>query len=182
MFSGPSFETLKASILAPAYFAPKLTLFEPQQTCAIVWGVSVEDRLTLLKSALEDQRLKSERRAALLDYISLGLAVIALGCTVAAAVLGIFTSVPSKIVGGIAGLPAVIGSVALALKVDVKASWHYRKAVKTRALLRRLCFEGPEPMTTEYITSISAEFNRLDETMAEERPRTSDVFNPPRSV
>ncbi|HEX4227256.1 MAG TPA: hypothetical protein VHZ07_01205 [Bryobacteraceae bacterium] len=129
----------------------------------------VDDKHIDLKEVLENQIWYSEREASLNHYASLALMVLALGSTLAASVLAIFSLASEKIVGGIAGLPAVIAIIALTLKLDAISNWNYRKAVKTRTLLRRLMYEGPEPMTTDYIASISAEFNRLDDVMAKER-------------
>ena len=130
--------------------------------------MSADDRYASLKESLEDQVAFSEGRATLNRHAMTALTVIGLGCTVTAAVVGIFSLGTEKTVGGIAALPAVIAGIAQALKLEAVSSWHYRKGVMTRILLRRLRFEGPDPMTTEYISSISAAFNSMDQLMAEE--------------
>jgi hypothetical protein len=131
----------------------------------------VDDRQASVEEELQDQVYFSERKASLNHYASLALMGLALGCTIAASVLGIFSLASARVVGGLAGLPAVIAFVAITLQLEAKSSWHYQKAVKTRTLLRRLRHQGPDPMTIEYIAGISEEFNLLDETMAEERLR-----------
>lgn len=143
--------------------------------------MSVDDRYTALKNRLEGQVSFSERKASLSHYASIGLTLAALICTVTAAVLGIFSSATAKTVGGMAALPAVIAGIAQSLKLDATSSWHYRKAVKTRALLDRLRLQGPEPMTIEYVSSISAEFNSLDQRMAEERQAQDRPVGPAHS-
>jgi hypothetical protein len=134
--------------------------------------MTAEQKQDSLGRILQGQVSFSESKATLSHYASLGLMATALGCTLLSAILGIFTLVSSKIVGGLAALPAIIAFIAVKLKLDTNSYWHYRKAVNTRVLYRRLMYECPDPLTHEYVEDISAAFNSLDEELAKERERT----------
>jgi hypothetical protein len=136
----------------------------------IFYLMTVHERFSHLRSLLEDQVKHSQRMATLYYVASFSLMVCALASTIAASAAGIFHLVHTpETVGWIAGLPAVFGLAAITLKLDERWQWEYRKAVRTRNILRRLLHRGPDPMTIEYVSSIDEEFSAMDLAMAEER-------------
>jgi hypothetical protein len=103
---------------------------------------------------------------------SLGLMGAALTCSVAAGVLGFFTSVSSKVIGGIAILPPLIAFVAVNLKLEAKNSWHARMVDGLSGLRSRVLYQLPEVPTVDHIAVIAAERDKLDVTMQAEWDRT----------
>lgn len=96
----------------------------------------------------------------------------ALGCSVAAAVLGFFTQVPSKVVGGIAVLPALITFVAVNLKFEAKNSWHARLYDGLNTLRSRLMYQHPEVPTLDQVARIALERDELEIKMQAEWDRS----------
>jgi predicted component of type VI protein secretion system len=120
-----------------------------------------------------------EHRLARSAYLwSQALFVLALCCSVAATICGVFFSVSGKITGGIAALPPLIAFLAINLKLDGRASWHYRKAGALRRLHSRLTFQQPEELSVNHIAAVAdARDNLVDEMQAEwDRTLTSN-FN-----
>jgi hypothetical protein len=102
---------------------------------------------------------------------SVALMVVALACSIGAAIGGIFFSVSSKIVGGIAILPPLIAFVAINLKFDAKASWHYRKRDALESLRSRLLYQQPTSPSTDSVASVASDWAVLNRTMQVEWDR-----------
>ena len=100
--------------------------------------------------------------------LSICLMVIALGCSVAAGAIGFFTNASSKVVGGLAVIPALIAFVAVNLKLEDKSSWHYRKRDELRALVSRLDYPQTELLSSDNIATISNCRNELNAKMQAE--------------
>ncbi len=98
--------------------------------------------------------------------------ILALACSLAAAVGGIFFDVSAKIVGGIALLPPLIAYVAVNLNLEPRSSWHYRKADAFRALHSRLMYQLPEIPTIENISEIAKDRDKVGKDMRYEWERT----------
>jgi hypothetical protein len=129
-------------------------------------------RKTELNDELYDAVGYSESKAVGNYRLSLALMALALSCSLAAGVLGIFTSVPSKIVGGIAVLPPLIAYIAVNLKLEDKSSWHYRKGHALRVLKSRLMYQLPEAPTVDNVAAIADERDKLHVRMQEEWERS----------
>jgi hypothetical protein len=69
---------------------------------------------------------------------SLGLMILAVGCSFAAAAVGLLLDSRGKIAGGLAILPPLIAFIAISLKLDGKSSYHYRKRDALEALHKSL--------------------------------------------
>jgi hypothetical protein len=133
-------------------------------------------RKRALTQELDGQIAYSENKAICNHWISLILMLVALGCSVTAAIIGIFLSVSSKIVGGIALLPPLIAYGVVNMKFDGKSSWHYRKSKMLSSLRSRLLYQQPEAPTVDNIAAIARERDELDLKMQAEWDKTL-VFN-----
>ena len=110
-----------------------------------------------------------EARLARLDYrSSAALVVIAIGCSVTAAIGGLFFDMPGKIAGGFAAVTPLVAFIATNVKLDGKSSWHYRKRDALNALRSRLNFQQPESFTADNIASVAADRDKLDAKMQKE--------------
>jgi hypothetical protein len=124
------------------------------------------------KTALQ-QELESAHRGAIFSayanhYLSIGLMVAALGCSVAAGAMGFFTKYSSKVVGGFAVLPALIAYMAVNLKCEAKNSWHARRADGLDKLRTQLLYEPLENPTLEQIALVAKGRVELEERMQKE--------------
>lgn len=136
-------------------------------------GISdVEERRRALAKDLEGQIAYAKVKAVCNHRISLGVMLTALGCSVAAAVSGVFFSVKPQIVGGIALLPPLLAYAALNMKFDGKSSWHYRKVYALESLLSRLLYQLPEKPTVDNIAAIARERDTMHVEMQSEWDRT----------
>ena len=117
------------------------------------WGLDRE-----LDLSIKDAELKGR----LNHLTSLGLMASALGCSLLAAILGIFSSIDAKIIGGLAVLPPVIAYIAVNLKLEEKCGWHYRKGIGLRTLRSRLLYQQPEVPSVSNIAAIARERDGLD--------------------
>jgi hypothetical protein len=109
--------------------------------------------------------LRSGKRT---HHFSLALMVLALACSVVAAVGGIFFKVPADIVGGIAVLSPLIAFVAVNLKLEGKCGWHYRRKDMLWALRSRLLYQLPESPTLENLAAIAADWDKITAEMQAE--------------
>lgn len=117
--------------------------------------------------------IEGESRLAHVNHrLSVTLMNIALGCSVAAAIIGIFFNVSPKIVGGIAVLPPLIAYIAVNLKLEGKSSWHYRKREALSALRSRLLYQQPEVPSADNIAAIAKSWEELNLKMREEWDRS----------
>jgi hypothetical protein len=103
------------------------------------------------------------------------LFILALCCSVAAVVSGVFFDISPKIVGGIAALPPLIAFVAINLKLEARSSWHYRKSYAMAALRSRLRFQLPEDPTAEHISAIAQDRDNVIDQMESEWDQTITV-------
>jgi hypothetical protein len=97
---------------------------------------------------------------------------VALGCGVLAGVLGFFTTVSSKVVGGIAVIPTLTAYVAVNLKFELKNSWHARLYDGLNTLRSRLMYQLPEVPTLEQVARIASDRDELEIKMQAEWDRS----------
>lgn len=119
-------------------------------------------RKKALQSDLENVIERSFKKARGNYRLSLGLMSVALGCSVAAGIFGVFARMP-RIAGGLALVPPLIAYVVANLKVDGKSRWHYRRIVALHALRSRLLYELPESPGVDDIAAVSSSWTTLNE-------------------
>ena len=116
-----------------------------------------------------DAELLWARANHVMSLVFMGLA---LGCSIAAAVMGFFfPQIGSKAVGGIALLPALIAYVAGTLKFEGKNSWHARLYDGLNTLRSRLLYQLPDPPSIDQIARIASERDQLEIQMQAEWDR-----------
>lgn len=76
------------------------------------------ERQDELADEMQDQVLYSEQKASINQHSRLPLVFVALGCTLAAAVLGLASLASKAVIGGIAGLRAVIAVIAATFNLE----------------------------------------------------------------
>lgn len=158
-----------------------LGLLKPQQTGHasardnwLYYGHLMEIAEELLKRKEDlskelDRAISQESHLAHLNHrFSVCFMVAALSCSVSAAILGFWTDVSSKVVGGLAILPALIAFVAVNLKLERKSSWHYRKRDGLQALRSRLLYQQPVSPSADNIAAIAEAWDKLNQQMQEE--------------
>ena len=101
-----------------------------------------------------------------------GLFILALCCSVVAAICGLFFEVSGRIVGGIAALPPIIAFVAVDLKLQARSNWHYRKAYALSALRSRLLYQLPAEPTVDNIAAIAKARDDSNDAMEKEWQET----------
>jgi hypothetical protein len=94
--------------------------------------------------------------------------IASLGCSLAAAISGIFFSVSPKIVGAVATLPPLIAYVAVSFRLELRQNWYFRKSVELENLRSRLLYQLPEEPTAENISGIAAARDKLVSDMQRE--------------
>ena len=125
-------------------------------------------RKTALQRELESAHSEAIFSAYANHYLSIGLMVAALGCSVAAGVMGFFTKYSSKVVGGFGVLPTLIAYVAVNLKCEAKNSWHARRADGLDRLRTQLLYEQQENPTLDEIALVAKGRVELEERMQKE--------------
>jgi hypothetical protein len=134
------------------------------------------DEAITRKTALEKELSRDAWWATFSAYanhwLSIISMVIALGCSVAAATLGVFTQTPAKVVGGIAVLPPLIAFVAGNLKFEAKNSWHARRSDGLSKLRSRLLYQLPASPTLEQIAAIARDRDDLETRLQTEWDKT----------
>jgi len=122
----------------------------------------VQKRLDALNQELQQDARSEEIRATRAYLFSQTLIFLALGCSAAAAIIGIsFPAVSSRIVGGLAAGSPLLAFVGARVRLDLRESWYYRKSTGLNALRSRLVFQLPEEPTVEHIAGIAAARDRL---------------------
>jgi hypothetical protein len=121
---------------------------------------------------LEAQIAYARDKAVCNHRISLSVMLVALACSVAAAIGGVFFGVRPQIVGGIALLPPLLAYAAINMKFDGKSSWHYRKVYSLESLLSRLLYQLPEHPTVDNVAAIAHERDTMHVQMQSEWDRT----------
>lgn len=94
--------------------------------------------------------------------------ILAVSCSVGAAVAGIFIRVDSRIVGGLAALPPVLAYVAVSLKLDIRENWYYGMSIGLEALRSRLLYQLPENPTVDNVSAIASARDQLIADMQKE--------------
>jgi len=103
------------------------------------------------------------------------LFTLALLCSVGAAICGLFFNASGRVVGGIAALPPLIAFLAVNLKLEERANWHYRKSNIFEALNSRLAYQLPETPTADNIAAIARDRDRAVAEMEVEWERTKSA-------
>jgi hypothetical protein len=127
-----------------------------------------EHRKARLLAELDQEIAYAESKAVANHRFSLILMGMALCCSVAAGAIGVFTTISSKVVGGIAVLPPLIAYFAVNLKLQPKSDWHYRKSYGLQALRSRLLFQLPANPSVENIAAIASARDKLNIEMLKE--------------
>jgi hypothetical protein len=91
--------------------------------------------------------------------------LMALGCSIAAAISGVFFKVSTQIVGGLAALPPLVVYLAASFRFEARENWYYRKSVALNGLRSRLNYQLPEEPTVENIAAIAAARDKLETSM-----------------
>lgn len=121
----------------------------------------VQIRIEGLANELRQAATADSRRATRAYYFSQVMLFLALGCSLAAAISGIFFSVSPKIVGGLAALPPLIAYVAAGFRLELRQNWYYRSAIALEAFRSRLLYQLPEQPTVDNISAIAQERDKL---------------------
>jgi hypothetical protein len=101
--------------------------------------------------------IKNARDNARMNHLtSVFMMVIALLCSVAAAVSGLIAKNPQA-AGLLAILPPLIAFIVTNLKLDGKACWYFNKVNAFEGLRSRLLYELPEHPSADNIAAISRE-------------------------
>jgi hypothetical protein len=128
----------------------------------------VASRKANLAAELKDTSTRTFNNARRAYLFSQLLFILALGASAGAAVGGVFFNVSSKVVGGLAALPPLIGFVAINLKLEARSSWHYRKCDAMNELHSQLMYQQPEEPTVENIASVAKRRDEVLKTMRKE--------------
>jgi hypothetical protein len=143
-------------------------------------AMPISQEIAERKARLDAELSEADRKAyglAKSAYLwSQFLFILALCCSVAAVVSGVFfNNISPKIPGGIAALPPLIAFVAINLKLEARSSWHYRKSYAMAALRSRLRFQLPEDTTAEHISAIAQDRDDVIDQMELEWDQTITV-------
>jgi hypothetical protein len=148
-------------------------------------SLELKGRIHSLAHELQQAANQESRSATKSYYSSQTMLLASLGCSLAAAISGIFFAVSPKIVGGIAALPPLIAYVASSFRLEVRQNWYYRKAVALDALRSRLLYQLPEEPTPDHVSAIAAARDTLVTNMQKEWYETITKnflgFKPPES-
>jgi len=132
-------------------------------------------RINLLDSELVKERDKAYGLAKSAYLWSQFLFTAAILCSVAAAICGLFFNLSGKAVGGIAALPAILAFIAVNLKLEARASWHYRRAYEMNELHSRLLYQLPETPTADNVAAIAKDRDTVINKMHDEWDKTITV-------
>lgn len=135
----------------------------------------VIERVSKLDSELKASSAKAYGLARSAYLWSQFLFILALCCSVAAAICGIVFNISPKIVGGIAALPPLIAFIAINVKLEARSSWHYRKSYALDALHSRLIYQLPENPTVDNVAAIARDRDKVITDMEREWDQTITV-------
>ena len=121
----------------------------------------IQSRIERLADELQKGADRQSHDANKSYYSAQTLVFASLGCSVVAAVSGIFFNVPSRIVGAVAALPPLIAYVASSLRLEVRQNWYFRKSVALKALRSQLLYQLPAEPTVENVAAIAAARDKL---------------------
>jgi hypothetical protein len=112
-----------------------------------------EDLNQELQKDIADARLNARMN----HLTSVGLMIVALLCSVAAAAVGIIgaSAASSRVAGVLAIMPPLIAFVVANLKIDGKACWYFNKVNALDRLRIRLLYELPETPSVDNIAAIA---------------------------
>jgi hypothetical protein len=133
---------------------------------------NVGERRTQLAAELEHHAIRMRTRADQARRKSGVLMALGLLCSIAAALLGFFTSTPAKVVGGIALLPPLIAFIAVNMKLDGQGSWFARKSNALQSLRLRLLYQLPLEPTADHIAVVANAYGELNIVMQKEWDET----------
>ena len=128
----------------------------------------VQRRISALDNELRSTAASEGRRATRAYLVSQTFVFLALGCSIAAAICGVFFKVSPRIVGGLAALPPLVAYLAANFRFDVRENWYYRKSVALEGLRSRLQYQLPEEPTVENVAAIAAARDKLVASMQAE--------------
>jgi hypothetical protein len=121
----------------------------------------LKGRIDALAQELQQAAREETRSASKSYYSSQTMLFVSLGCSLAAAIIGLGFAVHRRVVGGIAALPPLIAFVASNFRLEVRQNWYYRKAVALDVLRSRLLYQLPEEPTAENVSAIAAARDKL---------------------
>lgn len=128
----------------------------------------IAGRKRRLSVELDDAIGRSGAHARLNHRLSIALMVIALGCSLGAAVGGVFFGLSGPKTGALAAMPPVIAFAAVNLRFEGKSSWHYRKKDALSKLRSRLEYRLAASPSIEDVGKVSDERDALGEAMQKE--------------
>jgi hypothetical protein len=145
----------------------------------------LKGRIDALAHELQQASDQESRSATTSYYSSQTMLLLSLGCSVVAAIGGIFLHFPGPTVGGVAALPPLIAYVASSFRLEIRQNWYYRKAVALDTLRSRLLYQLPEEPTVENVSAIAEARDKLVADMQKEWYETITknflAFKPPES-
>jgi hypothetical protein len=127
-------------------------------------SVAINKRRQQLGHELTEDIRDSRKNAKVNHLTSVVLMVIALLCSVVAAVFGLILKEP-KTSGALAILPPLIAFIVTNLKLDGKACWYFNRVNAFEALRSRLLYELPEPPSADNIAAVSHDRTIVVETL-----------------
>jgi hypothetical protein len=101
-----------------------------------------------------------------LDYLaSYSLSFLAVAGSIVASICAALGVEPKALLAILAVIPAAVLSIRGTFKFDEKASWHFKKSHKLKALTRSIKYEGANP------AAVSADFAKIEQELDEQWPR-----------
>jgi hypothetical protein len=131
----------------------------------------IQRRVDALKEQLDEEIVHSWEKAKRNHLANLILMIIALAASVIAGLGGITNALSAQTTGAVALLPGLMALVAVTMKFQGKAGWHYRKRDALKNLKSRLCFELPESPSADNVAAIAKEKRELTIAMQDEWER-----------
>ena len=139
-----------------------LAMIRPSMETFMAASSEVQSRIDRLHAELSDLISKHARQGRHSRFLANLLMVSALLSSAGAGIAGFFVdSVPRRVVGALALLPAVLTLVASHTKVDGKGHWNYRYQAAADSLLLRLQYDLPESPTADNVAAIAKDKAKL---------------------
>ena len=101
-----------------------------------------------------------------LDYrASYSLSFLAVAGSIVASICAALGVEPKALLAVLAIIPAAVLSIRGTFRFEEKASWHFKKSHKLKALTRSLKYGGADP------ASVSVDFSKIEQELDERWPR-----------
>ena len=129
---------------------------------------TAERRRRALQADLKSLVLSSSSKGKTAYFAAFFFMVLAVLASIVAALGGIFDLFGNKIVGSLALIPGVISIFPTSLKLQARASWHYRKKDAAQGLLNEIEYGVSDPPLIDEIKAIAAKLSTLNIDMGRE--------------